>query len=715
MARRVGYSPAITSEQTWGDWYNDRRLLLNPFAAGAVVGLTGVANALAFPLWPHTVAWVAVAALALIVWTITLADAGQRAFYRLLIAVGSAWMFLLQTHWATEHWRAFAIGWFVATMVGGIGYWSDQRVKTKIEVKRELDAWPGLAKMLGIPHTRLTPKVPTEGGGYKRRLWWNPGEYTRSQIFGLRERIEGALKIPAGQMRLMPVLDGDDNTEANAWDIVVNTDSPLRKRPLEFDKPTMRSICDAMYVGNYEDAMKCTVHWYEQGFGGVHTLAAGMTRSGKSGLYRLMLGETAPCDDVVRLGIDAKGGMALRPWAPLFDWLVCGRDGAAMEEVQALLEWLDAVMIYREGYAAEKKWDVWKVSRRHPLIILYVDEAAEIFGLKFENFQATQLVEKIGRMGAGTGVLLCAATQYPTVEAIASSQIQSQIGRRFCFRVAALQHQHVILPKATGIDATFPDKPAGAKGAGWCFLSNSGEMREMPLRVRNLKPEQVFDLVATYAPHKCQLDAGSAGVTTRAYEYAARRRWTVEDVRPDSGEDVWEDERAESGARDDEVAPAAAKVTDPVTAGVPEGVTEQVPNGVPEGVTEAKEQEVTSTEIPAGVDVPLEELLRPRTPADAAALDAAIAAFQAENMEWSTEMAEAAFWATLRAYSGTPQHRGPGVRVGVLAKACHRSPSWVHDRMDKARHAGQIVPVKLNSPYHRLVDGVKIPEPAHAE
>jgi hypothetical protein len=716
MGRRVGYSPAITSEQTWGDWYNQNRLLLNPFVTGAVVGLAGVANALAFPMWPHTVAWVAIATLALIVWTVTLHDSGQRAFYRLMIAVGAAWMFLLQTSWAAEHWRAFAIGWFVATMVSGIGYWTDQRVKTKIKIRREIDAWPMVARKIGIPLAHITQKVTTDSG-YRRRLSWDAGDYTRSFVFGLKEKIEAALNIPSGQLRMMPVTDGDDNTNSNAWDLVVNTESAMRKAPLAFNTPTMRSITDLMYVGNYEDGEQVNIHWYEQGFGGVHTLAAGMTRSGKSGLYRLMLGETAPCDDVVRLGIDAKGGIALRPWGPLFHWLVCGRNGAAVEEQAAMLEWLDAVMMYRENYAADKKWDVWKVSRKHPLIILYVDEAAEVFGLKLENFHATQLVEKIGRMGAGVGVLLCAATQYPTVDAIASSQIQSQIGRRFCFRVQNIQNQHVILPKATGIDATFPDKPIGSKGAGWCFLSDQGAMREMPLRVRNLKPEQVFELVESYAHVQCPLDAGSASVPVRQAEYQARRRWTIEDVRPDRpGNDVWDDELDEMGARDDE---------DPVTGGVPvnvptqvtESVTDRVPNGVPGMVTEAKEQVVNGTqteEIPAGVAVSLEELLTPRTPEDAAKLAAAVAQWNAEQTEWSTEMATAAFWATLRQFSGTPTHRGPGVKVATLAEACHRSPSWVHEQMHKARMGGLIQPVKSGSPYNRLVDGAKIPEPAHA-
>lgn len=704
MSKRVGYSPAMASEQTWGDWYNDHRLAMNPLVTGAVVGLAGVGNALVFPIWPHTVAWVAIATLGLLIWTITLGNAGQRRFYRLLIAVGDAWIFLLQTTWAMEHWRAFAIGWFVAVMMGGIGYASDQRVRTKIAIKREIDSWPPLARKIGIPKSRISPRKETDAG-YRQRLSWDPGDYVRSAVFGLKEHIESALQIPAGMLRMMPVTDSDSVTNSNSWDLVVNTNSPARKAPVEFGDATMHSICDQMYVGIYEDGRPVQIHWYEQGFGGVHTLAAGITRSGKSGLYRLMLGDSAPCNDVVRLGIDAKGGMALRPWAPMFDWLVCGRNGAAVEEQQALLEWLDAVMVYREIYAAERKWDVWKVSRKHPLIILYVDEAAEVFGLKMENFSAVQLVEKIGRMGAGTGVLLCAATQYPTVEAIASSQIQSQIGRRFCFRVERTAHQHVILPNAGNIDATFPDKPIGSKGAGWCYLSDQGAMDPMPLRVRNLKPEKVFELVEAYAGHVGRLDAGSAGVPVRAAEYAARCRWTVEDVRPNrDDDDVWEDERDEM---------ADDSVTGGVTENVPEARTQGVTEDRTESVTEAKEQDMNG-EAPAGVEVSLEELVRPRTPEEAEELAAALAKWNAEHDEWPTERALEAFWSTLKLLTGTTGVRGPGVRAGQLMEACHRSGTWVHDEMRKAREAGLIEPVKAGSTYYRLVHGAKIPASSNA-
>jgi hypothetical protein len=720
MSRRVGYSPAITSEQTFGDWYNERRLLLNPWVAGAVVGAVGVGNSLMFPLWPHTILWVAVASLLLLIWTVTLTHAPQRLFYRIFIAVGAAWMFLLQTHWAAEHWRAFVVGWFIATSLGWIGYWTDQRERYKVRVQAEHDSWPGLASMLGIPKAWMSQKVTT-ATGWTQRLSWPQGTYTLSQIKGMQERLEGALNVPAGQLRLKPVRDDDDNINPNAIELEANTNSPLRKQPLRFDAPTMRSICDQMYVGNYENHELLNVHWWHPEYGGIHTLAAGATRSGKSGLYRLMLGETAPCDDVVRLGIDAKGGMALRPWAPLFEWLVCGRSGPAVAETIAMLEWLDGVIDYRSTYAAERGWDVWKVSRRHPLIILYIDEAKEVLGLKVDKFHALSLVEKIGTMGAGVGVLLCAATQYPTIEAIGSSQIQANILRRFCFRVERTNHQHVILPDATGIDATFPDKPIGPAGAGWCFFSDMGSMKPIPLRVRDLKPEQVYEIVDSYYHVRCPVDVGTATQPVRREAFEARRRWTMRDLhRPESYGDVdldeWSDEADEMGARDDDTVtvPTQQNVTENVT----QGVTETVTNSVTEGVTNGKEQVVTSTGDPTtviidgqeitGVRVPLRDLVHPRNAADAAALRQAQEAFAAQQAEWPTEMADKAFWLTLQTAGDA------GVTAATLMAACHRKASWVHERMHSARMSKRVVEVEGKKSYYKLAPGMPIPELANA-
>lgn len=702
MSKRVGHAPAITSEQTWGDWYNDHRLLLNPFAVGLTLGVFGVLDALLVPFWWETVAIIGAAALAVFVWTAGLLKHGQRVYYRMIIFVGVLWFCALHTPLAAEHVLGFAVAWLSATLLLGMGYWNDQRERKRIELDNELKMWPAKAKKIGIPLARITVWTRTATGRY-RDLWWDDGDYTTEQIKGLKAKIEATLGVPRGQLRILDVKDGNDNINSNRVRLSENTESAARKEPVPFTEPTMRSICDPMLVGPFEDGEPCEVFWYKQGFGGTHTLAAGATRSGKSGLYHLMLAETADCNDVARLGIDAKGGMALRPWAPMFEWLVCGRGAAAADETAAMLEWLNAVMIARENYAGERGWDVWRVSRKHPLIILYVDEAAEVFAMKLENFAALEMVEKIGRMGAGVGVLLCAATQYPTLEAIGSSQVQANILRRFCFRVERKAHQHVILPNALEVDATFPDKPGGDKGAGWCLLSDMGTMSALPLRVRNVDRAGIFEIVESYWTRKCPLDAVSAGVPTRRAEYLARKIWTPDDIRPRSDDDfeAWKDELEETD--DGGVDPVTEGTGAGTAGGESVGDKAGTPSGNPVG-NDGEEQVMAATGTTEDQGMSIMDLVRPRTADAAATFAAAQAAWNAEHEEWSKERATAEFWKAFQLAGSN------GVRVSKLATLCHRSDTWAHNLRREAQEALAIVPVATGSQFYKLTTLERVPE-----
>lgn len=710
MGRRVGHAPAIAHDQTWGEWYNKHSRLLNPFAAGAAVGLAGVLDALLVPFWWQTVAGVSVAGLGVFLWTIGLLDAMQRRVYRFILVLGMLWMFVCHTPWAAEYKLDFGIGWFCAVMLAGCAYWTDQRETKRREVDAEVKAWAQFkAKKLGIELSRITPKRKTKNGS-TRRLWWDGDDYTVSQIKGLAPRIEASLGIPLGQLRVMEVKNDNDMTRSDCVDLVENTDNAARRIPVAFTSPTMTSICDAMDVGPYDDGEMCQIYWYKQGFGGTHTLAAGATRSGKSGLYHLMLAETANCDDVVRFGIDAKGGMALRPWAPMFHWLVCGRDEAAKEEASALLERINAIMIYRENYAASKGWDVWRVSKKHPLIILYVDEAAEVFNMQMENFHPLQLVEKLGRMGAGVGVLLCAATQYPTLDAIGSSQLQANILRRFCFRVQQTAHQAIALGRHNGaVDATFPDKPGGDQGAGWCFLSEMGYMRDMALRVRNVDRDGIYDIVCKYWTRCCPLDAGSANVDCRNEEYAARKIWRPEDVKPSSG--VWTDE--DDDTPDPALGPDAIDVELAAMLGDSGGDSKGSPAGNPAGESagnepgtpagnDTKEQVMDPTAVMDSI--PIELMLVPQGKAEAEDLAAAQKRYAEENEDWSTERATAEFWKIFQ-LAGRD-----GVRVKTLREKCHRSVSWTQNKRREAQEAQAIVPIAAGSEYYRLVSPSVVPK-----
>lgn len=723
MSRNVGYESAITSEETWGDFWNRKHLLLNPIAVSTVVGLGGVVCALTMPLWWETLALVGALGGGVFVWTVAnLHNRAQRAFYRGVIAVSALWMFMLHSPLAAAYKLDFFIGWVVVTVFGLIFYGTDQREKRKIAITREVQAWPAIAATLGIPKAKITQKKEVPAGS-ERKIWWdlNTG-YTVSQILGLAERLESMLGIPRGQARLREIKDENGHTDSNSVLLVESSNSATRKAPVPFKAPSMKSITDKMLIGPFEnDTDNCEMEWYRNGYGGAHAVAGGVTRSGKSGLYRLLLAESAEVNDLVRWGIDAKGGMALRPWSPLFDWLICGNNNAARDEQLAMLERLNAIIAYRSLLAAERGWDPWPVTPATPLIILFVDEAAEVYGVSYDGASATELVEKIHRMGAGVGVLVCSATQYPTVEALGSSQISSQIGLRFCFRMENSTQQQVILPSSTRVNATFPDKPSGEAGGGWFYLKDRGHLIEIPARVRWVERSKIYGIVAAGVGKMCQLDAGSAGISTRAKEYAARRRWTLDDISPDRLEGVRIDEYSTEPTKPAVAAPIPA--TMPGTVSLFEGTelgtqagtqmgTESVTAGTQTGDSD-RGLDGTELVMPAEdwlPDIPLSLLAQSGSEADRVALAASVAAYEESTAQWSAERSVAAFWATLEACSPRP-----GVKLATLTKACHRSPSWTSGRMQDAREAGQIEPVERNSSHYRIKAGAEIPTLAHAE
>jgi hypothetical protein len=271
-------------------------------------------------------------------------------------------------------------------------------------------------------------------------------------------------------------------------------------------------------------------------------------------------------------------------------------------------------------------------------------------------------------------------------------------------------HQYVILPKGTDIDATFPDKPSGDKGAGHCFLNDGGSMKPMSLRVRHVNRGKIRGIVEEYWESKCPMRPLNTKVRVDAWD--DRKRWTLADLpRPEDedADEIWEDEGPEIVPEDDDVPGTAGlfdetvTVTQPGPGKVTETVTVDGNERVTEMVTETNEQ------VPAGVDIDFETLLTPRTPEDARILAKAQADFAEEMAEWPTEKARTEFWRVF-GLAGSD-----GIRVGKLAELCHRSTSWASEELRVAREAGLLVPAATKG-YYRIAPGAEIPTArAHAE
>jgi hypothetical protein len=462
-------------------------------------------------------------------------DRGMCNFMWGVLATWGAFVLMVRMQVIPLVWVFSALGVCLAVL-GGL-WWFDEYNRHRVKIERDMERWPILAEKLHMPQVRRGPEKKTDTGR-RWRFWWSKGDFTLAQFKAAARGLESALDIPPMRIRFEEIPAGPGMSDPNACWVTENTKSPILEQVVSFDQPTMNSFTDMMFVGLKEDGSRHEVCWFERGFGGMHTLAAGSPGSGKSGLYHLVLAESARCPDMVRWGIDAKGGMALRPWASLFDWMIDDVDQSVF-----MMQAIHDVLKARSKYSAERGWDVWKPDALHPILVLFVDEAAEVFGLS--QFDINELASSVARMGRATGVVFLLATQYPTMEALGSTQLMKNVRRRFCFSVEDAAAQRAVIPKSTDIfDAT--SIPIGKQFVGTFYASEGGLISELSGRVRYVTPSDVYRLVLevgsdpTKRPNGSTLDqisvraaiAGSVDAETGECYYRERRIWTVSDAIP---------------------------------------------------------------------------------------------------------------------------------------------------------------------------------------
>lgn len=109
-----------------------------------------------------------------------------------------------------------------------------------------------------------------------------------------------------------------------------------------------------------------------------------------------------------------------------------------------------------------------------PTLLLICDEVAEL-----DNEQR-RMLSTLARMGRAAGIVLCVATQYPTVEAL-PSQVQSNLINRVVFRLASAQYTPVALRLAPGETPRY--EPAHIKEPGIAVLRGASVERDVQGRV----------------------------------------------------------------------------------------------------------------------------------------------------------------------------------------------------------------------------------------
>ncbi len=450
------------------------------------------------------------------VWIKTRIRDGWRQSYALAV-LGASTSWVLTVHELVPHvidWKWAGVSLLSGTLLGGIPWWSSDVRRRKVRMEANLRDWPRLAARINHGQLSMSNVVGTAIGP-KGKFTWPGGVYEVDDVLAAKSRIEGALGADAGTLRMTP--DGL-STNSVQWQVVERDPHAL---PQEWPLPThVGSAADPLVIGPRENGELATISRYVRGKGVRHMLIAGTTESGKSGLVNLVVADNVCSDDVYTVGMDFKGGVELGPWKDALGYTI-----TKVEKAHAFL-----LAFAGPGGALETRGETlaksglrtWDTKIHGPIIDIVVDEARKLLGSAPQR--VLDAFSDIANLGRALGVRFVLATQYPTLEAIGTSQIRQQIRHRFCFRMEDETGETYVVNGRIGAERISTDRP------GTCYMQDGNLLEKTPLRVLWLSDDTVRAVVEARRGFTVELDASTeAAIITLFPEFAERERWVSEE------------------------------------------------------------------------------------------------------------------------------------------------------------------------------------------
>jgi hypothetical protein len=374
-----------------------------------------------------------------------------------------------------------------AVVIGGlilsVPWWTNRRRRARVQVDRKLQAWPDIAKAVGLAGSQVM-SATVDIWGWRARFRLARGQ-TIDDVTARIAAIESGLGTFRGAVRVHPTPDD----LANRCEVrVLNTDPHADAIP--WPGPSITSITQPMDLGPFEDATPCHVLFLRR-----HGLAGGATGSGKSGWLNVLMGNLTACPDVVIWAIDLKKGMELKPWQSCI-----GRLATTSGQATALLRDAVAILQARAELLAATGRRVWEPSQDMPALVIVIDEYAE---LADDAPDAARYTDSIARLGRAVAVTLIAATQRPTQKAMGQGAVRSQMDIRVCFRVRERKDVDLVLGQGM-LTAGWHAHRLNAPGK---FLISAAE-HASPNRARGylMTDQAVIDTAARHAPSRPELD-----------------------------------------------------------------------------------------------------------------------------------------------------------------------------------------------------------------
>ena len=310
-------------------------------------------------------------------------------------------------------------------LILAVPWWVHRRRRARVRVERKLEAWPEIARAVGLAGSQVMAAV-VDVWGWRARFRLARGQ-TIDEVRAKLSAIESGLGIFRGAARVYPTPDD----LANRFELRV-LDTDPHAGAIEWPGPSVTSITEPIELGPFEDASPARVLFLRR-----HGLLGGATGSGKSGGLNVLMGNLSACRDVVIWAIDLKNGMELQPWASCIDRLVTN-----LAQACALLRDAVAILEARAAMLAATGQRAWQPTPEMPALIIIIDEYAE---LSDNASNAANYTDSLARRGRAVAVTMVAATQRPTQKAMGQGAVRSQMDIRICFRVRERKDVDLIL------------------------------------------------------------------------------------------------------------------------------------------------------------------------------------------------------------------------------------------------------------------------------
>ena len=358
------------------------------------------------------------------------------------------------------------------------------------ERRAALSKWGNMLALLGAEGVTARSEDTTRAGRVIRLTLPSSGKVTIRHLHALTDGLAAALHLQPSSVWfeqgkhaaevLMHLEENDALSQVVPF--------PAESRPLQIARP--------FPVGIRSDGQACEVCLAQI----AAVLVIGVSGSGKTNAFNILIGQLTRMPDVVVFGIDFAGGRLFAPWIrpwidgrcerPAVDWVATTREEAAvmLDAVLAVSEARDASLIGGSKITP---------SPEMPHLVVIMDEAPDVLGQNQSrrdtgpsNTQMTEKVERLHRKGRKGAVQMIEGLQRGTVTMAGSGDLKSQAPMRFAMGAVTEADARA----AVGDDTAAARLLARLTQPGTGIIWTPGDSRPVPMRWYRLDPAFPEDL-----------------------------------------------------------------------------------------------------------------------------------------------------------------------------------------------------------------------------